>query len=132
GRGERRRGGGGGGVVGGGERGGGGGLGEFCQRLGFDLPHALRGHGQVTADLLERVVRAGVDAEAHAEHERLARVELRESLARLARHALCADHLHRAQGGFVSEGLAERALVLVAGRYLERDRIPRDAGCHAH
>src|SRR6188768_3523609 len=48
---------------------------ELAQRLGFDLADALAGDGEVLADLLERVLAAVANAEAHLDHLLLARRE---------------------------------------------------------
>ena len=38
---------------------------QLAERLGFDLPDALAGYGEVLADLFERVLAAVFQAEAH-------------------------------------------------------------------
>src|SRR5207249_2629969 len=58
---------------------------ELAQRLGLYLADALAGDIELLADLLESVVGVHVDAEAHAQHLRLARRELRQHrMSRLA------------------------------------------------
>src|SRR3546814_12062977 len=46
---------------------------ELAERLRLDLADTLAGHGELLADLLQSVVGVHADAEAHAQHARLAR-----------------------------------------------------------
>src|SRR6185312_9847056 len=49
------------------------GMTQLAQRLGLDLADAFAGHVELLADLFQGVVSIHVDAEAHAQHLRLAR-----------------------------------------------------------
>src|SRR4051812_48492943 len=53
-------------------------LAELAQRLALDLADALAGQAEALADLLERLGLLVVQAEAHAQHRRLALVHLVE------------------------------------------------------
>src|SRR3990170_5768405 len=53
---------------------------ELAEGLGLDLPDALAGHGEVLADLLERVLAPVGQAEAQAQHLFLPRGERVEHL----------------------------------------------------
>src|SRR5712692_1779402 len=55
---------------------------ELAQRLRLDLADALARHRELQADLLERMVAVETDAETHAQHALLARMERSEHARR--------------------------------------------------
>src|SRR5262249_18473071 len=116
------------GVVAGAQRSDGRRLAQLRERLRLDLPYALARHGQGAADLLQGVVRALPDAEAHPQDAQLAGLELGEGGAGLVPHPAVDHHVGRILGGEVLDRLAERAVVVVTCGGLERDGVARDLG----
>src|SRR6266496_1849696 len=99
---------------------------ELPQRLRLDLPDPLARDLEVLADLLERVVALLADAEAHPEHLLLARGERGEHLPGLLGQVHVDDRIRRRDERLVLDEVAEVAVLLLADRGLEADRLLRD------
>src|SRR5205814_2856162 len=80
---------------------------ELAQRLRLDLADALARDVELLADLFERVVGVHLDAEAHAQHLRLARRErIEHVLGRLAQ-ARVERGVRERDAGLVLDEIAE-------------------------
>src|SRR5260370_15646085 len=99
---------------------------ELAQRLGLDLADALAGDREVLADLLEGVLAAVGEAEPEAQHLLFARRQRVEHLVRLLAQRQADDRLHGRDHLLVLYKIAEVAVLLLADRRLERDRLLRD------
>src|SRR5271156_2817163 len=89
-------------------------LAQLAQRLGFDLPNPFARHGELFADLFQRVIGLLPDAEAHAQDLPLTWRERRQRLARLFAQVALDRGLHRRGRQLILDEVAERALLLVA------------------
>src|SRR5256885_175364 len=99
---------------------------QLAQRLRLDLPDPLARHLEVLTDLFERVIGALADPEAQLEHLLLARRERRQHLARVLGEVVAHDRLLRADRGLVLDEVPEMAVLFLADRRLEADRLLRD------
>src|SRR6185437_7734198 len=99
---------------------------ELAQRLRLDLPDALAGDGELLADLLERMVGVHADAEAHAQYALLAGGQGRQHPGRALTQVALDRRLERDHGILVLDEIAEMAVLLVADRRLEADRLLGD------
>src|SRR5207248_9947578 len=100
---------------------------ELLQRVVLDLADPLAGDAELAADLLERPRRAAQKAEAKLDHLALA---LRQR-AELALDVLAPQRelrgVERRLGGLVLHEVAERRVLFLADRLLERDGQLRHA-----
>src|SRR5688500_19340229 len=80
---------------------------ELAQRLGLDLADALARDVELLADFLERVVGRQVDAEAHAQHLRLARGQLAQHAVHGLAQRLDGRGIERALGRGVLDEVAQ-------------------------
>src|SRR5215468_7357731 len=99
---------------------------ELAQRLRLDLTYALAGHGKVLPDLFERVLAAVGESKAQAEHLLFSRRERVEDLVGLLAQGEPDDRLDRRDDLLVLDEIAEVAVLFLADRRLERDRLLRD------
>src|SRR3989304_5250102 len=99
------------------------GVAELPERLCFDLPDPLARHGEVLADLFQGVLAAVGEAEAEAEHLLLARRERVEDLVGLLPEGEPDDGLHRGNDLLVLDEVPQVAVLLLADRRLEGDRL---------
>src|SRR5690606_14487960 len=105
---------------------------ELAERLGFDLADALAGHLEVLADLFERVIALFADAEAHAQDLLLARGQRLQHLPRLLAQVHVDDGVGGADHALVFDEVAEVAVLFLADRRLEADRLLGDLEDLAH
>src|ERR1700746_135798 len=105
---------------------------ELAQGLGLDLPYALAGDRELLADLFERMVGVHADAEAHAQHALLARRERGEHASRGLAQVRLDRRVDRQDRVLVLDEVAEVAVLLVADRGLEADRLLGDLPHLAH
>src|SRR5690606_30433733 len=96
---------------------------QLPERLRLDLPDALSRHFEVLPHLLERVVALLSDAETHAQDLFLSGRERGQHFARLLREVHVDDRLGRADDVLVLDEVAEVAVLLLADRRLEGDRL---------
>src|SRR5512143_3116701 len=99
---------------------------ELAQGLGLDLADALARHLELLADLLERVLVAVAQAEAHLEDPALALRERLEGLLDLLLEVDVDDRVGRRGDELVLDEVAEVAVLLLADRRLERDGLLGD------
>src|SRR5579859_1297939 len=93
---------------------------KLAERARLELPDAFAGHPHVGADLVERVRRAAVQAEAKRHDAPEPRLERRERVDELLRARLVGGQLVRRGSANVLEQVAEQALT-VADRSVEAD-----------
>src|SRR4249920_1013490 len=99
---------------------------EFAQRLGLDLTDALARHRELLANLLQSMVFIHSDAETHAENALFAwRQRRRNARGGLAQVGLDGG-IDRQDRVLVLDEVAEVAVLLVADRGLERERLLGD------
>src|SRR5262245_19057370 len=103
------------------------GMAQLAQRLRLDLANALPRHGESEPDLLQRQVGALAGPEAQPQDLLLAGRERAEYLARLPADIARQHGIHERDGALVLEEVAEVAVLLLAHRRVEGDRLPRDA-----
>jgi hypothetical protein len=97
---------------------------ELAERLRLDLTDALAGDLEALTDLLESVLGAVADAEAHLDDALLAgRERLQEGLRLLLE---VDDVLGRGHRGAVLDEVLQMRVFLLPDRRLERDRLLRD------
>src|SRR3954464_3242037 len=99
---------------------------QLPQRLGFDLAYALARDVELLADFFQRVVGRHLDAEAHAQHLRLARRERIENFLRDVPQAGKGGRVGRRKRRLVLDEIAEMRVVVVADRRLHGDRLLGD------
>src|SRR5262245_8851751 len=99
---------------------------ELAQRLGFDLADALAGYRKACPDLFERMVGALADPEAEPQHLLLPGRERGEDLPGLAVQAARDRGLVGRDGRLILDEIAEMAVLVVAERRFEGDRLARD------
>ena len=99
---------------------------QLAQRLGLDLADALARDVKFLADLLERMRLAVDQTEAHAKHLLLARCERGEDLLELLAQKRVGRLLRGLRGLVVLNEIAQMAVLFLADRRLERDRLLRD------
>src|SRR5262249_16225716 len=99
---------------------------KLAQRLCLDLADPLAGDREALAALLERVVGLLADPEPEAQDLLLARGQRGEHLASLLLERQRHGRVGRRQGLPVLDEIAQRALLVVADRGLERDRLLHD------
>ena len=102
------------------------GVAQFAQRLGFDLPDALAGHGEVLADFFQRVLAAILQPEAHLDDLLFARAERLEDLGCLLAQIEIDHGFARRRHAPVDDEVAEMRFFLFTHRRFERDRFLRD------
>src|SRR5215469_631705 len=105
---------------------------KFAQRLCLDLPDALARDAEFLAHLFKRALVTVFQAEPQHEHLALALGEVLEHVAHLL-----FEHGHRCRLGrrdrvLVLDEVAEMAILFLADRRLERDRLLRDLHDLAH
>src|SRR4029079_19104609 len=100
---------------------------ELPQRLRLDLPDALARHVEARPDLFERMVGTLADPEAQAEDLLLARGERRQHAPGLIAQVDRDTRLDLRQHALVLDEVAEVAVLVLADRRLERDRLAADA-----
>src|SRR5262247_2286110 len=105
---------------------------QLAERLGLDLPDALARDGEILADLLERVLAPVREAEAEAQDLFLARRQRVQDLVRLLAQAQADHALDGRADLLVLDEVAEVAVLLLADRRLEGDRLLRDLEHLAH
>src|SRR4051812_50037470 len=87
---------------------------QLPQGLGLYLPDALARHVELLADFFQRVVGVHLDAEAHAQHLRLARREgIQHVLGGFAKRRV-ERAVGRRETGLVLDEVAEMRIVVVA------------------
>src|SRR5262245_48784515 len=96
---------------------------KLAQRLCFDLADALTGHGEILADLLERVLAAVREPEAQAEHLLLARRERVQHAVGLLPERQPDHALHGRAHLLVFDEIAEVTVLLLTDGCLEGDRL---------
>src|SRR6202035_1565326 len=99
---------------------------QLAQGLRLDLADALAGDVEGAPHLLERVLGAVADAEAHLEHQLLARRQGLQHLAGLVLQVGEDHRLDRRDGVLVLDEVAEMRVLLLADGRLERDRLLGD------
>src|SRR5262249_62141045 len=99
----------------------------LAPRLRVDLANALPRHGEPEPDLLQRQVGALADPEAQPQDLLFAGRERAEYLARLPAEVARQHGIHGRDGALVLEEVAEVAVLLLAHRRVEGDRLPRGA-----
>src|SRR5262245_49776989 len=99
---------------------------ELAQRLGLDLADALAGDGEVLANLLERVLAAVRQPEAKAQHLFLSRRQRVQHLVGLLAQAEADHALDGRAHLLVLDEVAQVAVLLLADRRLEGDRLLGD------
>src|SRR5262245_43465618 len=105
---------------------------QLAQRLRLDLADPLAGDGEVLADLLERVLGAVADAEAHLDHLLLARRQRLEHLIGLFLEVEIDHRVGRGDDLAIFDEVAKVRILLLADRGLERDGLLRDLEDLAH
>src|SRR5271166_4957082 len=105
---------------------------ELAERLGLNLADALARHRELLADLFERVVGVHADAEAHAQNPLFARGERSQNTRRRLAQVRLDRRVDRQDRVLVLDEVAEMAVLLVANRRLEADRLLRDFQHLAH
>src|SRR5215213_2114344 len=99
---------------------------QLAQRLRLDLADALAGHRELLPDLFERVIGIHADAEAHAQHALLARGQRSQDAGRRLAQIGLNRGVQRQDRVLVLDEIAEVAVLLVADRGFEADRLLRD------
>ena len=99
---------------------------QLAQRFRLDLADTFAGHIELLADFLERVVGVHADAEAHAQDAFLAGGEAAENAGRGFAQVGLDGGVERDDGGLVLDEVAEVAVLFVADRRLEADRLLGD------
>src|SRR5690242_12134827 len=99
---------------------------QLPQGLRLDLPDALARDVERAADLLEGVLGAVADAEAHLEDLLLAGRQRLQHPARLILEVRHQDRLDRREDLPVLDEVAQMRILLLADRSLERDGLLRD------
>src|SRR4029453_19418256 len=105
---------------------------QLPQRLGLDLADALAGDREALADLLQRVLGAVAQAEAHLDDLLLARRQGLEERFRLLLQVDVDDRFRRADHVAVLDEVPQMRVFLLADRGLERDGLLRDLQDLAH
>src|SRR3989337_4601139 len=100
---------------------------ELAEGLGLDLPDPLAGHGEVLADLLERVLAAIRQPEAEPQHLLLARGQRGQHLVRLLPEREADDGLHGRDHLLVLDEVAEVAVLLLPDPRLAADVMLRES-----
>src|SRR5262245_18944185 len=101
------------------------GVAQLAHGLGLDLAHALARHAEDATDLFQGVGIAVADAVAQLDDLALAEGERVEHLVDALAQHLVPGGLHRALDRLVLDEVAEIAVVGVADRPVERDRVLR-------
>src|SRR5262249_51275237 len=96
---------------------------QLAQGLGLDLADTLAGDAELLADLFEGVIGVHADAEAHAQHPLLARRQRRQHAGGGLAQVRLDGRVDRQDRVLVLDEVAEVAVLLVADRRLERDRL---------
>src|SRR5262245_22154726 len=99
---------------------------ELAERLRLDLADALARDVEGAADLLERVLGAVADAEAHLQDLLLARRQGLEDAPRLLLQVRYEHRVDRREHAAVLDEVAQMRILFLADRCLERDRLLRD------
>src|SRR5262249_19756979 len=99
---------------------------EVPHGLGLDLADPLAGHLEDPADLFERIGVAVAEAVAELDDLALAVGEGLEDRVDLLLEHLLGRGVDRALGGLVLDEVAEVAVLALADRPVERDRVPAD------
>src|SRR5215510_7300025 len=102
------------------------GVAQLAHGLGLDLAHALARHAEDATDLFQGVGIAVADAVAQLDDLALAEGERVEHLVDALAQHLVPGGLHRALDRLVLDEVAEIAVVGVADRPVERDRVLGD------
>src|SRR5438552_4700016 len=105
---------------------------QLAERLGLDLPDALARDREILSDLLERVLASVGEAEAEPEHLLLARGQRVQDVVGLRAQREADDGVDRRHHLFVLDEVAEMAILFLADRGLEGDRLLRDLEDLAH
>src|ERR1039457_701177 len=108
------------------------GMPQFPERLGLDLPYALARHGEMLADLFERVLAAVLQSKAHLDDLLFAGTEGLQDFGRLFAKVQIDDRLGRRHHAAVDQKIAEMGFFFLTDRRLERDRLLRDPQDLAH
>src|SRR5437867_559727 len=108
------------------------GVAQLAERLGLDLSDALARDREILPDLLERVLASVGEAEAKPEHLLLTRGERVQDLVGLLAQREADDGIDRRHHLLVLDEVAEMAILFLADRGLERDRLLRDLENLAH
>src|SRR5262245_40451740 len=99
---------------------------QLAERLGLYLADALARDREVLADLLEGVLAALADAEPHLDHLLLARRQRLEDRLGLLAQVQVDHRVRRREDVAVLDEVAKMAVLFLADRRLERDRLLRD------
>src|SRR5687768_17445487 len=105
---------------------------ELPERLRFDLADSLAGDVERASDLLERVLGAVADSEAHLQDLLLARRERLQDPPRLVLEVRDEHGVDRGEDLAVLDEVSEVRIFFLADRSLERDRLLRDLHDLAH
>ena len=105
---------------------------ELAQRLGLDLADALAGDRELLADLFERVVGVHADAETHPQHPLLARSQRGEHAGGAGAKIGVDGRIDGLHGVLVLDEVAQMAVLVVADRRVEADRLLGDLQYFAH
>src|ERR1700733_8155541 len=96
---------------------------ELAQRFRLDLADALAGHGKLLADFLQRVVGVHAYSKAHTQNALLARRQRSQHARRRLPQVGLDRRIDRENCVLVLDEIAEVAVLLVANRRLEADRL---------
>ena len=105
---------------------------QLPQRLRFDLPDTFAGHRELLADFFQRVIGVHPDAEAHPQHAFFARGEGRQHAGDGFLEVRLNRGIHRDDRVLVLDEIAKMAVLLVADRRFEGDRLLGDLHHLAH
>src|SRR6266545_868623 len=108
------------------------GMAELAERLGLDLPDALARDREVLPHLFQGVLAAVREPEAEAQHLFLARGQRVQHLVGLLAETQADYALDRRAHLLVLDEVAQVAVLLLADRRLERDRLLGDLEDLAH
>src|SRR4051812_10970239 len=108
------------------------GVAQLAERFRLDLADALARDAELATYLFERPLAAVVQAEAKLEHAALAAGEAVEHFFDLLFEQLEGGHLGRRGRALVLDEVAEVAILFLANRRLQRDRLLRDLLNLAH
>src|SRR5829696_1544901 len=100
---------------------------QLLQRVVLDLPDPLTRDAERAADLLERARRVAVEAVAHLDHVSLPWRQRRQRIVDVLSPQRQRRRVERGLGLLVWDEVAERRLLLLADRLLERHRQLRHA-----
>ena len=98
-------------------------LAELAQCLRFNLSDSLTGNVELPADLLERMLLADPDSEAHSQDAFLPGGQAREKVGNHIAKIAVNRKVQGLDGTFILDEVSPLAVILVANRLLQRERL---------